>query len=408
MASSTTFVWFAVFFRILLIDHFSIAFVASSKKNKNKIGATIIANGSSPSLLVFADSRNIYRSTINSDISSSSARISSSSSVTSSNSNSNSNNNSNNNNNNNNNNSNKISYRTAVAEDVPAIAELLILSFDGNKKKPADENAVLMTTKNKNKNNSTSKQNKSSRIIDDIQESKTLFMWNSLEEENNDDKTLANNKKEEEKELPIEQERQLLETTLKQRMVEMSINKNKKISKDESLLSSSSQQFLPHSFLVATTTITTTSSSSIEIIIGFLEMGMLPSPIQIPMNNKINQKNRKKRVSARLELPYIANVAVDPSQRRRKIGSTLIKLGIKIAARWCGGYIVGGESGVSPLSSSVSSSPSSSFSSFPFLFLSVESDNNNALVFYDRLGFEKLEASSLKNKNKIYLGRGLE
>lgn len=84
---------------------------------------------------------------------------------------------------------------------------------------------------------------------------------------------------------------------------------------------------------------------------------------------------------------YIANVAVNPTTRRRKIGSTLVRLATKIAAKWV-----------------VSGTDTSSFP--PFLFLSVERDNHDALMFYERLEFEELNVK--KPIQKIYLARVLD
>jgi len=239
----------------------------------------------------------------------------------------------------------KITYRRANVVDIPGIAGLLISSFDRK-----EEDVVLLET--------------TSKIKSDKVKSNKTFMWNSL----------ADNKKQK---LSLEQERQFIETKLAHRMVEVKETK----------------ESLPHSFLVATMPSsvvddTGTSDQYKHQLVGFLEMGTLPSPIYIPIDG----------IKARPELPYIANVAVDPSTRRRKIGSTLVQLATKIAAKWC-----------APLSSL----PASSFP--PFLFLSVERGNDNALMFYERLGFEELNISTTKvnttkskSIQKIYLVRELD
>jgi ribosomal protein S18 acetylase RimI-like enzyme len=231
----------------------------------------------------------------------------------------------------------KITYRSANAADIPDIVGLLMSSFD-------DENEEGGCSKS---SNSESESNNGS----DDNNNKT-FMWDSIGEDNKQES------------LSPEQQRQFIETQLGQRMID--------VKKEGSL---------PHSFLVATI-----PSSSISIVdddttdtdvVGFLEMGCLPSPIPISIGGNKN---------ARPELPYIANVAVNPTIRRRKIGSTLVRLATKIAAKWI-------------VSGSKTSFP-------PFLFLSVERDNHDALMFYERLKFEELNVK--KSIQKIYLARVLD
>ena len=141
------------------------------------------------------------------------------------------------------------------------------------------------------------------------------------------------------------------------------------------MIDSKKEDSLPHFFVVATIPgDSTDKDQETDRIIGFLEMGTLPPPIP---NSPIGK----------VELPYIGNVAVSNDSRRRKVGSTLVRLATKVAAKWC--------------------APSSGSSSFPpFLFLSVERDNQNALRFYERLGFEELKAAK-KSVKKIYLAYGL-
>lgn len=232
----------------------------------------------------------------------------------------------------------KITYRSANAADIPDIVGLLMSSFD-------DENEEGGSSK------SINSESESNNDSDDNNNNKT-FMWDSIGEDNKQES------------LSPEQQRQFIETQLGQRMID--------VKKEGSL---------PHSFLVATI-----PSSSISIVdddttdtdvVGFLEMGCLPSPIPISIGGNKN---------ARPELPYIANVAVNPTIRRRKIGSTLVRLATKIAAKW------------------IVSGTKTSFS--PFLFLSVERDNHDALMFYERLKFEELNVK--KSIQKIYLARVLD
>ena len=165
------------------------------------------------------------------------------------------------------------------------------------------------------------------------------FMWDSLIEEGKKPK------------LSPEEQFDLIERQLTKRMMDAK--------KEDSL---------PHSFLVATIQ---------DRVIGFLEMGTLPPPISgSPIGNA--------------ELPYIGNVAVSTEVRRRKVGSTLVRLATKIAAKWC---------------TPSTNERSSSFP--PFLFLSVERDNLDALKFYEKLGFEELKVAK-QSIEKIYLAQGLD
>ncbi|OEU14087.1 hypothetical protein FRACYDRAFT_262494 [Fragilariopsis cylindrus CCMP1102] len=233
----------------------------------------------------------------------------------------------------------KITYRSANAADIPDIVGLLMSSFD-------DENEEGDSSRS---NNSESE---SSNDSDSDDSNNKAFMWDSIGEDNNQES------------LPPEQQRQFIETQLRQRMIE--------VKKEDSL---------PHSFLVATIpslSIIVDDNDTSTSVVGFLEMGCLPSPIPISIGGNKN---------ARPELPYIANVAVNPTARRRKIGSTLVRLATKIAAKWV-----------------VSGTDTSSFP--PFLFLSVERDNHDALMFYERLEFEELNVK--KPIQKIYLARVLD
>lgn len=144
------------------------------------------------------------------------------------------------------------------------------------------------------------------------------------------------------------------------------------------MMNAKKEDSLPHLFLVATISSSDANDSTNEQeedrVIGFLEMGTLPPPIpNSPIGN--------------VELPYIGNVAVSNDVRRRKVGSTLVRLATKIATKWC--------------------VPSSEAPFPPFLFLSVERDNHDALKFYERLGFEELKVAK-QSIEKVYLALELD
>ena len=105
---------------------------------------------------------------------------------------------------------------------------------------------------------------------DDDNNNNKAFMWDSIGEDNNQES------------LPPEQQRQFIETQLRQRMIE--------VKKEDSL---------PHSFLVATipsSSIIVDDNDTNTSVVGFLEMGCLPSPIPISIGGNKN---------ARPELPYV-------------------------------------------------------------------------------------------------------
>jgi len=155
---------------------------------------------------------------------------------------------------------------------------------------------------------------------------------------------------------------------------------------------------MPHAFLVATTTnsndaLTSSATQDNESsrtttttrIAGFIELGTMPSPVTI------EKEWQGVKIATRPELPYVANLVVEESFRRQKLGYTMIQLALKIAKKWCQGPDT--------------SSSSSSFS--PFLFLSVDQDNHGALAFYKRLGFEEMRLPQEKLAGKVYLEKKL-
>jgi ribosomal protein S18 acetylase RimI-like enzyme len=146
---------------------------------------------------------------------------------------------------------------------------------------------------------------------------------------------------------------------------------------------------LPHAFLVATTATCGDENS----VAGFLELGTMPSPISMEKTWNGVQ------ISTRPELPYVANLVVDGSLRRQKVGYTMLQLAMKIGRKWC---------------SSEPSSSSNDSHATEFLFLSVDHDNQGALAFYERLNFERIELSisqesspDAAGSSKVYLKKNL-
>jgi predicted N-acetyltransferase YhbS len=85
-----------------------------------------------------------------------------------------------------------------------------------------------------------------------------------------------------------------------------------------------------HVFLVASSSVVTTAENSHGAVVAFLELGTMPSPIPI-----VKEWNGIK-IDTRPELPFVANLVVDKSSRRRKVGYTMVQLAMKIAKKWCG------------------------------------------------------------------------
>jgi ribosomal protein S18 acetylase RimI-like enzyme len=247
----------------------------------------------------------------------------------------------------------KISYRSAKPTDVPAIAGLLESVFEDDEEGEEQWDTYNDATTNSKGNGSDTNANDNVNAnANDKNSFMTSFMWDSLTDDIS------------EPQLSPQQELELIEVQLAKRMVDAK--------KEDSL---------PHLFLVATIPSSVANDHPAnnkqeeDRIIGFIEMGTLPPPISNSPLGKI-------------ELPYIGNVAVSNDVRRRKIGSTLVRLATKIATKWC--------------------APSLDITSFPlFLFLSVERDNHEALKFYERLGFEELKVAKSITIRKIYLAFGL-
>jgi predicted N-acetyltransferase YhbS len=89
----------------------------------------------------------------------------------------------------------------------------------------------------------------------------------------------------------------------------------------------------PHAFLVATTSEDPTPSSS-STVVGFIELGTMPSPIM--MEKEWNEVT----ISTRPELPFVANLVVAKSIRRQKVGYTLIQLALKVTFTYCTSLVI--------------------------------------------------------------------
>ena len=66
-----------------------------------------------------------------------------------------------------------------------------------------------------------------------------------------------------------------------------------------------------------------------EAVVGFLEVGTLPSPVPMTV------AWRGADVQSFPEVPYLANVVVDEGFRRQGIGYRLVAIGGKVAAKVC-------------------------------------------------------------------------
>lgn len=90
-------------------------------------------------------------------------------------------------------------------------------------------------------------------------------------------------------------------------------------------------------------------------IIGFLEVGMLPCPIESnvvheqPIGNTMASslltstsesiwedvaKTQSPSRNSRIDVPYLGNVAVSETYRRQGVGQKLVRIGMKIAQKW--------------------------------------------------------------------------
>jgi ribosomal protein S18 acetylase RimI-like enzyme len=117
-----------------------------------------------------------------------------------------------------------------------------------------------------------------------------------------------------------------------------------------------------HSMIVACDDVDESSSQKPNKVVGFLEIGILPSPI-------LDQ-------SAQKEVLYIGNVAVDQAYRRKQIASKLLQVAIKFAEK-C---------------------------REPALYVAVEKENLNAFRLYEKAGFEILPRI---DTDRYYLRRNI-
>ena len=90
-------------------------------------------------------------------------------------------------------------------------------------------------------------------------------------------------------------------------------------------------------------------------VIGFMELGTMPSPIST------KQEWEGEEIEIRPEIPFLGNVVVDENQRRKGIGSKLVKLALKcVESKWKDKSV----------------------------FLTVEADNLAAIKLYGKLQFD--------------------
>ena len=106
---------------------------------------------------------------------------------------------------------------------------------------------------------------------------------------------------------------------------------------------------IKHAMIVAVT-----EEQSNNNIIGFLEVGMLPCPIEPnvvheqPISNTITSSMSSESIwedvakaqsqsqgrNSRSDVPYLGNVAVQETYRRQGVGQKLVRIGMKIAQKW--------------------------------------------------------------------------
>jgi ribosomal protein S18 acetylase RimI-like enzyme len=139
---------------------------------------------------------------------------------------------------------------------------------------------------------------------------------------------------------------------------------------------------MPHAFLVG--------CQDDDEIAAFLELGTMPSPVALQRkakewNGVKIESNRQSAIQP--ELPFVANLVVDESMRRQRVGFTMLQLAMKIAKKWC--------------------SNASEDAAHPFLFLSVDRDNAGAIRFYDRMGFDLMELEKATVGDKVYLKKDI-
>lgn len=109
-------------------------------------------------------------------------------------------------------------------------------------------------------------------------------------------------------------------------------------------------------------------------IIGFVEVGLLPSPIKkesLIIDDSTSDIQESMNVTESIkaamtqeiqfikEVPYLGNVAVSPLYRKKGIGKNLTLIGLKVAEKW----------------------------KYNEVFVAVDCDNLNALRLYEQIGF---------------------
>ncbi len=121
-------------------------------------------------------------------------------------------------------------------------------------------------------------------------------------------------------------------------------------------------------------------SQNQQKIVGFVEVGMLPSPFLSSVELQDGTITRRREESL-----YLGNVVVNREYRRQGIGRRLLYISIKVSEKF----------------------------QEKDLFVTVEKDNETALAFYDNLGFELMDQSLLNpifgtdSKNVAVLKYGL-
>jgi len=109
-------------------------------------------------------------------------------------------------------------------------------------------------------------------------------------------------------------------------------------------------------------------------IAAFLELGTMPSPVPVVTVWEGME------TETRPEIPYLGNLAVSPLYRRQKIGTRMVKLACRMAAKWSAPLAPGaegegeGEGGAKGHEHAI--------------FLAVDADNFAAIRMYGALEFD--------------------
>ena len=135
---------------------------------------------------------------------------------------------------------------------------------------------------------------------------------------------------------------------------------------------------------------TVEESADCERIIGYMELGMLPSPLE---------RGSK-------EYPYLANLAVSTSYRKQQIGSKLVKLAERIASKWNAAnskkydeqesdYIDDPSQLCNSADKHLQENPPAEASK-NVMFLAVDKDNLPAITLYNKLAYEMVLSEQVK------------